>query len=126
MIKQTVARGSLIRSEHGGYVRLVKDGVLQQTIYVKKNTVFRVNTINLYTQSVIAIEEATGRAMSLDYDYILENCVVLSHKQTPVLEGIAVVDMGEEQKGPCIYTKILIGLGILNVLLSVLFNCIKF
>lgn len=122
----TIARGTVIRSIYGGYARIVEDGVLKNSVYVKKNTVFRVSTINLYTQTVIAIDEATKRTLSLEYDYILNLCEVVTHDKSTVVNGMAIVDTYENKSNPNIYTYILIGLGVINILLSVIFACIKF
>ena len=93
----TVARNSLIRSKFSGYGRIIEDGVVKNSVYVKKNTVFRISTFNLFTQSVVAIEEATGRALSLEYDYIL-NCEIISNDKQTVINGMTVVDTSEDKK----------------------------
>ena len=79
MNKLIVTRGSLIKSVYGGYARIVEDGVLKHSVYVKKNTVYRVNTINLYTNTVIVVEEATKKALSLEYDYVIHSCELFNN-----------------------------------------------
>ena len=126
MNKLTIARGSLIKSVYGGYARIVEDGVLKHSIYVKKNTVYRVNTINLYTNTVIVVEEATKKVLSLEYDYVINSCELLNHDKSTVINGLAIIDITEDKRNPNLYTYILIGLGVVNILLSVIFACIKF
>ena len=126
MDKLTVARGSLIRSVYSGYARIVEDGVLKQSVYVKKNTVYRVNTINLYTNTVIVVEEATKKVLSLEYDYVIHSCELLNHDKSTVINGLAIIDITEDKSNPNLYTYILIGLGVVNILLAVIFACIKF
>ena len=126
MDKLIVTRGSLIRSVYSGYARIVEDGVLKQSVYVKKNTVYRVNTINLYTNTVIVVEEATKKALSLEYDYVIHSCELLNHDKSTVINGLAIVDITEDKSNPNLYTYILIGLGVVNILLAVIFACIKF
>ena len=111
MINITIARNSIIRSKFGGYGRIIEDGVVKNSVYVKKNTVFRISTFNLFTQSVVAIEEATGRALSLEYDYIL-NCEIVSNDKQTVINGMTVIDTAEDKKD---YNNLCI---ILNVVLS--------
>lgn len=122
----TLARGTLIRSIYGGYARIVEDGVLKNSVYVKKNTVYRVNTVNLYTDTIIVIEEATKRVLSLEYDYIIHSCELVNHDNSTVVNGVALIDTYEDRTNPNLYTYILIGLGVINILLSVIFACIKF
>ena len=126
MDKLTVARGSLIRSVYSGYARIVEDGVLKQSVYVKKNTVYRVNTINLYTNTVIVVEEATKKVFSLEYDYVIHSCELLNNDKSTVINGLAIIDITEDKSNLNLYTYILIGLGVVNILLAVIFACIKF
>lgn len=126
MNKLTVARGSLIKSVYGGYARTVEDGVLKHSVYVKKNTVYCVNTINLYTNTIIVIEEATKKVLSLEYDYVIHSCELLNHDKSTVINGLAIIEINEDKSNPNLYTYILIGLGVVNILLSVIFACIKF
>ena len=126
MNKLIVTRGSLIKSVYGGYARIVEDGVLKHSVYVKKNTVYRVNTINLYTNTVIVVEEATKKVLSLEYDYVIYSCEILNHDKSTFVNGLAIIDITEDKSNPNLYTYILIGLGVINILLSVIFACIKF
>lgn len=127
MNKVNITRNSILRSKFGGYARLIKDGVLGESIYVKKNTVFRVSTLNLFTQTVIAINEATKVVVSLDYDYIINSCDLINTENTSeVINGLAIVDLTESNGNPNMYTYVLIALGCINIILSVLFACVKF
>lgn len=92
----TVARNSLIRSKFGGYGRIIEDGVVKNSVYIKKNTVFRINTFNLFTQTVVAIEEATGKAISLDYAYVL-GCDIVSNDKQTVINGMTIIDTAEDK-----------------------------
>ena len=96
MDKVVIARGTLIRNKNGGYARVVEDGVLGESVYVRKYTVFRVSTINLYTQTVIVTVESTGKVLSLEYDFILKNCEIASHDKSTVVNGMAIVDINKE------------------------------
>ena len=97
MDKITITRGSVLRSKHGGYGRSVEDGILKDARYIRKYTVFEVISINLYTQTVIAVNRATKESFSLDYDYLLNTCELLSTPKTAVINGLSIINISKEK-----------------------------
>ena len=97
--KLMVYRGATLRSRFGGYGKIVEDSVIGGSRYIRKNTVFNVVSINLWTQSILAVNIATKDTLSLDYDYILENCEVIGNPVNTVIDGVAIIDTTKETQG---------------------------
>ena len=97
--KLTVTRNSVLRSRFGGYGRIMEDSVVGDTRYIRKNTVFTVISINLWTDTILAVNQATKGTYSLEYDYIIENCEVIDIPKNTILDSIAIIDTTEEKHG---------------------------
>lgn len=91
--KMILARNTLIRSVSGGYGRILEESELKDYVYIRKNTVMRVFSFNLYTQTVLVTNIATKQTYSLDYDYLLECCDIVKAPDNVVLDAISIVNV---------------------------------
>lgn len=91
--KMILARNTLIRSVSGGYGRILEESELKDYVYIRKNTVMRVFSFNLYTQTVLVTNIATKQTYSLDYDYLLECCDIAKTPDNVVLDAISIVNV---------------------------------
>jgi len=121
MDKITITRGSVLRSKYGGYGRIVEDGILKDARYIRKYTVFEVVSINLYTQTVIAVNKANKESFSLDYDYLLSTCELLSTPKTAVINGLSIINISEEKPVKWNIVNFILGVLIEITIISVYF-----
>jgi hypothetical protein len=113
--KILVYRNATLRSIYGGYGRIVEDSVVGNSVYIRKNTVFTVVSINLWTQSILAVNQATKETLSLEYDYILNNCEVAGNPKNTIIDCVAIIDT-TEQKPEFNLLKLIAIVSILNLL----------
>lgn len=127
MNKITLSRGVRLRSNLGGYGRIVSDGVLKDSVFLKRYSIFQVLTFNLYTNTVIVSEDGTDRTISLDYDYIMESCDVLNTDYNGVvINGLAIIDTTKVNPEKPLLPIIIAGLIGLNTILTAILLFVKF
>lgn len=127
MNKVTLSRGVRLRSTLGGYGRIVENGVLGNSVFLKRYSVFQVLSFNLYTNTVIASEDGTNRTVSLEYDYIIENCEVLNTDYNGVvINGLAIIDTTKVNPEKPLLPIIIAGLIGLNTILTAILLFVKF
>ena len=105
--KMILARNTLLRSVSGGYGRILEESELKAYVYIRQNTVMRVFSFNLYTQTVLATNIATNQTYSLDYDYLLECCDIAKNPENVVLDAISIVNVCPVKEFEDSYKKIL-------------------
>ena len=113
--KILVYRNSTLRSKFGGYGRIVEESVVGKSVYIRKNTIFTVISINLWTQTILAVNQATKETISLEYDYILSNCEIVGNPKNTIIDGVAIIDTSE-QKPEFNWLKLIAIVSILNLL----------
>lgn len=120
--KIIITRNDTIRTIYGGYGRTLEpEGNLGPFRYIRKGTFFTVISFNLYTQTILAVNQETKETFSLEYAYILENCRLIDPPKNKVIDAIAITNIApiEEKDIDCsVPTLILAGLA--NILLLLL------
>ena len=123
MDKMILARNTKIRAISGGYGRLLEESELKGHVYIRKNTIMTVISFNLYTQTVLAVNSATSETYSLEYDYLLENCEIISAPKNSVIEAISIVNVCPVKEYENVYKQAVIFASAALIYLSTLIIC---
>lgn len=97
--KILLTRNDTIRNIYGGYARVLgSEGELGPYKYIRKGALFTVISFNLYTRTVLAVNQETKETFSLEYDYLLENCRVLGPLKNKVLDAVAIFNISQPEQ----------------------------
>ena len=103
--------------------RLLEESELKGHVYIRKNTIMTVISFNLYTQTVLAVNSATSETYSLEYDYLLENCEIVSAPKNSVIEAISIVNVCPVKEYENVYRQAVIFASAALIYLSTLIIC---
>lgn len=87
--KLTLARGAKLVVWQRGYVRRIEEGVLKDDVELSVGTKITVDYFNFHTNSVIS--HINDMQISVDYDFIAENCLLEENPKNVLVSGVCVM-----------------------------------